>query len=96
MPSDKLPKGPKEEWSKRNDTLRREGEKRPRDDDAQLETPSDYSATGGPEDERSYGRTRSDSGYYPRNAQGGPHDRDTIEQKGRGGYVKPRQRNPKP
>jgi hypothetical protein len=78
-----------EEWSDRNQTLRHAGEKRPRDDRALLHDPDDYSAVGGPDDERVYGRTRSDSGHYPFNANGGPYDRDVPpSQTQRGGYLK--------
>ncbi|MGH8175928.1 MAG: hypothetical protein ACREV5_06665 [Steroidobacter sp.] len=89
MPQRDLRPGRLEQWSARNQTLRHAGEKRSRDDDALLQNPPDYSAVGGPEDERAYGRTRSDSGYYPWNAFGGPHDRDSLNDKrGRGGYLK--------
>ena len=78
-----------EEWSQRNQTLRHAGEKRPRDDQALLHNPYDYSGIGGPEDERVYGRVRSDSGYYPWNPNGGPVDRDVPpSQRQRGGYLK--------
>ena len=40
------------------------------------ENPDDYSAIGGPDDERVYGRARSDLGTYPWNPNGGPYDRD--------------------
>ena len=65
-----------EQWSERNQTLRHAGEKRPRDDQALLHNPYDYSGVGGPDDERVYGRTRSDDGNYPWNPNGGPYDRD--------------------
>lgn len=83
--------GHAEQWSARNQTLRHAGEKRERDDQAMLDNPHDYSAVGGPEDERAYGRTRSDNGYYPWNSFGGPHDRDSygVELE-RGGYRKKR------
>jgi hypothetical protein len=78
-----------EEWSERNQTLRHAGEKRPRDDRALLHNPYDYSGVGGPDDERVYGRTRSDNGYYPFNPNGGPYDRDVPpSQAMRGGYLK--------
>jgi hypothetical protein len=78
-----------EEWSERNQTLRHAGEKRPRDDRALLHNPYDYSGVGGPDDERVYGRTRSDNGYYPFNPNGGPYDRDVPpSQAVRGGYLK--------
>ena len=78
-----------EEWSERNQTLRHAGEKRPRDDRALLHNPYDYSAVGGPDDERVYGRTRSDNGNYPWNPNGGPYDRDMPpSQAERGGYLK--------
>ncbi|HEX2493817.1 MAG TPA: hypothetical protein VHK24_08575 [Steroidobacter sp.] len=91
MPTRDLRPGHAEEWSQRNQTLRHAGEKRARDDDAQLDNPSDYSAVGGPEGEPAYGRTRSDSGYYPWNPFDGPYDRDSMDNKeGRGGYRKKR------
>ena len=78
-----------EEWSERNQTLRHAGEKRPRDDNALLHNPYDYSGIGGPDDERVYGHVRSDSGYYPWNPNGGPADRDLPpSQTERGGYLK--------
>lgn len=83
--------GAREQWSERNQTLRHGGEKRPRDDQALLHNPTDYSALGGPDDERIYGHTRSDNGYYPWNASGGAYDRDTpASQIQRGGYLKVR------
>jgi len=81
--------GHHEQWSERNQTLRHSGEKRSRDDEALLHNPADYSAVGGPDDERVYGRTRSDSGHYPWNRWGGPYDRDTpASHQNRGGYLK--------
>jgi hypothetical protein len=78
-----------EQWSERNQTLRHAGEKRPRDDRALLHNPYDYSGVGGPDDERVYGRTRSDSGYFPWNPNGGPYDRDMPpSHSARGGYLK--------
>lgn len=78
-----------EQWSERNQTLRHAGEKRPRDDQALLHNPSDYSGVGGPDDERVYGRTRSDDGNYPWNPNGGPYDRDVPPSYAqRGGYLK--------
>jgi hypothetical protein len=84
-----------EEWSERYQTLRHAGEKVDEDDVALLHNPPDYSALGGPEDERIYGHTRSDNGYYPWNAFGGQYDRDTREsQLERGGYLKLREPRP--
>jgi hypothetical protein len=81
--------GMREQWSDRNQTLRHAGEKRPRDDLALLHNPTDYSALGGPEDERVYGRTRSDNGNYPWNPFGDAYDRDTpANLHERGGYLK--------
>jgi len=78
-----------EEWSERNQTLRHAGEKRPRDDRALLHNPDDYSAVGGPDDERVYGHTRRDDGYYPWNSNGAAYDRDVPPtQIERGGYLK--------
>lgn len=78
-----------EEWSERNQTLRHAGEKRPRDDRALLHNPDDYSAVGGPDDERVYGHTRRDDGYYPWNSAGAAYDRDVPpSQIERGGYLK--------
>lgn len=89
MPTRDFRPGIREQWSDRNQTLRHGGEKRQRDDLALLHNPTDYSAIGGPEDERVYGRNRSDNGCYPWNAFGGPYDRDTpgnVHE--RGGYLK--------
>jgi hypothetical protein len=81
--------GVHEQWSQRNQTLRHAGEKRPRDDRALLHNPYDYSGVGGPDDERVYGRTRSDNGNFPWNPNGGPYDRDMPpSQSKRGGYLK--------
>ena len=89
MPTRDLRPGHFEQWSDRNQTLRHAGEKRLRDDDALLHNPPDYSAVGGPDDERVYGHTRSDNGYYPWNHWGGQYDRDTRgAQIERGGYLK--------
>jgi hypothetical protein len=89
MPTRDLRPGHFEQWSDRNQTLRHAGEKRLRDDDALLENPPDYSAVGGPDDERVYGHARSDNGYYPWNHWGGQYDRDTRgAQIERGGYLK--------
>ena len=78
-----------EQWSQRNQTLRHAGEKRERDDRALLHNPHDYSGVGGPDDERVYGRTRSDNGYYPWNPNGGQYDRDMPPSYAeRGGYLK--------
>ena len=82
-------RGKHEQWSDRNQTLRHAGEKRPNDDRALLHNPDDYSAVGGPDDERVYGRTRSDNGNFPWNPNGGPYDRDIPpSQVTRGGYLK--------
>ena len=78
-----------EQWSERNQTLRHSGIKLPGDDDALREDPPDYSRVGGPENERAYGRTRSDIGHYPYNPLGGPYDRDTLPSEERGGYLNP-------
>jgi len=92
MPTRDLRPSAHEEWSERNQTLRHAGEKSDDDDAALLHNPSDYSALGGPEDERIYGRIRSDNGYYPWDAYGGQYDRDTRRtQLERGGYLKLRE-----
>jgi hypothetical protein len=49
-------------------------------------SPADYSAVGGPDNEASYGRTRSVAGEYPFNEQGGPYDRDEPSHVERGGF----------
>ena len=78
-----------EQWSERNQTLRHAGEKSPQDGRALLHDPDDYSAVGGPDDERIYGHTRSDDGHYPWNSNGGAYDRDTpASQIERGGYLR--------
>jgi hypothetical protein len=78
----------REQWSSRNQTLRHSGTKLPGDDDALNDDPHDYSRVGGPENERIYGRTRSDVGHFPFNAFGGPYDRDSLPTQERGGYLK--------
>ena len=79
----------REYWSDRDQGLHRKWEEPERDDDAALEDPTDYSAIGGPESERSYGRSRSDTGNYPFGRDEGPADRDDrIENRQRGGYMK--------
>ena len=88
MPQRDLRPGHFEEWSDRNQTLRHAGEKRIRDNDALLHNPMDYSAVGGPDDERVYGHVRSDNGYYPWNGLGGGYDRDSRAHIARGGYIK--------
>lgn len=81
--------GHSEYWSDRNQTLRHDGDDRAWDAVALLQDPQDYSALGGPEDERIYGHTRSDNGHYPWDASGGPYDRDNLaSDHDRGGYMK--------
>lgn len=88
MPRDLRP-GRLEQWSPRNQTLRHAGELRAGDDQAMLHDPGDYSAIGGPDDQRVYGYIRSDDGSYPWNRYGGPRNRDTPESwLERGGYRK--------
>jgi hypothetical protein len=82
-------RGHHEQWSERYQTLRHSGEKLPEDDDALLHDPWDYSAIGGPDDERIYGHTRSDNGSYPWNAFGDSYEEDSrADQRERGGYWK--------
>lgn len=78
----------REQWSERYQTLRHSGTKRPEDDLALLHDPVDYSATGGPEGEAAYGRTRSDDGHYPWSNSGGEYDRDEAYLHGRGGNLR--------
>lgn len=88
MPRDLRP-GRLEQWSPRNQTLRHAGELRAGDAQAMLHDPGDYSAIGGPDDQRVYGYTRSDDGDYPWNRNGGPRNRDTPGNwHERGGYLK--------
>lgn len=85
----RVPPAPKTElWSERDQVIRRTWEEPERDEHAQLEDPNDYSAIGGPETERSYGRTRSDAGSYPFGRYRGPADRDPYGHAQRGGYIK--------
>lgn len=79
----------REYWSDRDQGLHRKWEEPERDDEAELQDPADYSAIGGPEGERSYGRSRSDTGDYPFGRYEGAADRDDyIENRQRGGYLK--------
>lgn len=77
-----------EYWSDRDQVLHRKWEAREREEAADLQDPSDYSAIGGPESERSYGRSRSDTGDYPFGRYQGSADRDAYGPLDRGGYVK--------
>lgn len=76
-------------WSDREQVLRRREPGEERRDRARYRDPADYSAIGGPEDQRSYGRTRSDTGEYPFGADEGAADRDMYARDAaRGGYRK--------
>jgi len=89
MPTRDFRPGHLEQWSPRNQTLRHAGEWRAQDDQALLHEPTDYSAVGGPDDQRIYGHTCSDDGAYPWGPWGEPRNRDipaTARQ--RGGYMK--------
>jgi hypothetical protein len=77
-----------EYWSDRDQVLHHKGEDPERDEQAQLHDPIDYSAIGGPDSERSYGRTRSDTGDYAFGRHEGAGDRDPYGPAERGGYVK--------
>lgn len=79
----------REYWSDRDQGLHRDWEAPERDDGADLKDPADYSAIGGPDGERSYGRSRSDTGDYPFGDYEGAADRDDYrENQQRGGYLK--------
>jgi hypothetical protein len=79
----------KEYWYGREQVLHRVEEKAVRDYPTRRDDPDDFSAVGGPEGEKSYGRTRNDVGHFPFDDAGGAYDRDAygVEQ-GRGGYIK--------
>lgn len=77
-----------EYWSDRDQGLHHKWEAPEREQAAGLHDPVDYSAIGGPETERSYGRTRSDTGDYPFGRYQGSADRDPYGPLDRGGYVK--------
>ncbi len=79
----------KEYWYDREQSLHRVEEKPVRDYPATYVDPDDYTAVGGPEGERAYGRNRNDVGDYPFDQGGGAYDRDMkgFEQD-RGGYIK--------
>ncbi len=80
--------GQDEYWSDRDQGLHRKWEDSTRDEHARTRDPADYSAIGGPERERSYGRTRSDTGDYPFGPHAGAADRDQYGPVERGGYFK--------
>ncbi len=86
----RIPHSTQEEyWSERDQGLHRKWEAPEREQAAGLEDPTDYSAVGGPENERAYGRSRSDTGSYPFGHGEGPADRDPYgESHDRGGYLK--------
>jgi hypothetical protein len=77
-----------EYWSNRDQGLHHTWEPLEREEQAELHDPLDYSAIGGPENERSYGRSRSDTGDYPFGRYQGSADRDPYGPLDRGGYLK--------
>lgn len=77
-----------EYWSNRDQGLHHKWEAPEREEAAELHDPVDYSAIGGPENERSYGRARSDTGDYPFGRYQGSADRDPYGPLDRGGYLK--------
>jgi hypothetical protein len=88
MPN-RIPQSTREEyWSNRDQGWHHKWEEEERDEHALLRDPEDYSAVGGPESERAYGRTRSDTGEYPFGPQQGAPDRDQYGPPRRGGYMK--------
>lgn len=85
----RVPPAPKTEyWSDHDQGLHRKEEEPERDEHAQLRDPIDYSAIGGPESERAYGRSRSDTGDYPFGRHQGAADRDPYGPAKRGGYLR--------
>jgi hypothetical protein len=80
---------PHEYWSDLDQGLHHDWETLEREPQALLRDPTDYSAIGGPEGERSYGRTRSDTGDYPFGRDEWAADRDPYSEiPERGGYLK--------
>lgn len=89
MPDHRIPPSPTDEyWSQRDQVLHHKGDAPEREEATQDDDPSDYSALGGPEGERAYGRSRSDGGGFPFGHGGGAADRDPYSQYERGGYLK--------
>ena len=89
MPDRRIPPAPTDEyWSQGDQVLHHKWEAPEHEGPVQHEDPSDYSALGGPESERAYGRTRSDDGSFPFRHGGGAGDRDPYAQYERGGYLK--------
>lgn len=85
----RIPPAPETEyWSDKDQGLHRKWEEPERDEHALRRDPIDYSAIGGPESERSYGRSRSDTGDYPFGRYQGAADRDSYGPAQRGGYMK--------
>lgn len=85
----RIPPAPRTEyWSDLDQGLHHTWDEQERDHHARLRDPIDYSAIGGPESERSYGRSRSDTGNYPFGRRGGARDRDQYGTPPRGGYLK--------
>jgi hypothetical protein len=78
----------REYWSNRDQGVHR-GNAGAHHDEPAAPDPPDYSAIGGPEDERAYGRSRSDTGDYPFGLHEGQADRDGYGPSlVRGGYLK--------
>lgn len=89
MPQRQIPHSTQDEyWSERDQGLHHKWEAPQTEPAAPREGFADYSAVGGPENERAYGRTRSEGGG-PGSRSDGAADRDPYGQNpGRGGYFK--------
>lgn len=89
MRNQRIPPSPRDEyWSQRDQGLHHKGDSTDPGERPQYDDPSDYSAVGGPDGERAYGRSRSDTGDFPFGQRGGAADRDPYSQYERGGYLK--------
>lgn len=81
------PTSQEEYWSNVDQGVHRSWEGPQHDQPARLQDPIDYSAVGGPENERAYGRARSDTGRYPFTPHGAAPDRDPYGPPRRGRYL---------
>jgi hypothetical protein len=81
------PADDQEYWSERDQGVHHTWEPAQDEEHTQRADPADFSAVGGPDGERVYGRVRSDAGAFPFGPQGAA-DRDPYGPARRGGYLK--------
>jgi hypothetical protein len=83
------PADDQEYWSERDQAVHHTWEPAQDEEHTTLRDPADFSAVGGPDGERSYGRVRSDAGSFPFGERGeSAADRDPYGPPKRGGFLK--------